>query len=83
MGSGRLHLSEWLTEKVYRDQIQPKLATFTVTAIASALGISKPYATDIRAGKRVPHRRHWEKLARLAIRDHEKSSSISKSESRS
>lgn len=58
-------LPEWLTEKVYREKIQPKLATFTVSAIASALGISKPYATDIRAGKRVPHRRHWLILARL------------------
>ncbi len=52
-------LPEWLTEKVYREKIQPKLATFTVSSIASALGISKPYATDIRAGKRVPHPRHW------------------------
>ena len=61
-------LPEWLTEKVYREKIQPRLATFTVSAIASALGVSKPYATDIRAGKHVPHPRHWEKLARLAIR---------------
>jgi len=52
-------LPEWLNEKVYREKIQPKLATFTVSAITSALEISKPYATDIRAGKRVPHRRHW------------------------
>jgi len=58
-------LPEWLTEKVYREQIQPKLATFTVSAITSALGISKPYATDIRAGKRVPHPRHWLALAQL------------------
>ncbi len=58
-------LPEWLTEKVYREQIQPKLAAFTVSAMASALGISKPYATDIRAGKRVPHRRHWLALAQL------------------
>ncbi len=58
-------LPEWLTENVYREKIQPKLATFTVSAIASALGVSKPYATDIRSGKRVPHPRHWETLARL------------------
>jgi len=58
-------LPEWLTEKVYREQIQPRLATFTVSAIASALEISKPYATDIRVGKRVPHPRHWETLAGL------------------
>lgn len=56
-------LPEWLNEKTYREKIQPRLAAFTVAAIASALGISKPYATDIRAGKRMPHPRHWEKLA--------------------
>jgi len=58
-------LPEWLTEEVYREKIQPKLATLTVSVIASALGISKPYATNIRAGKRVPHPRHWERLAPL------------------
>src|SRR5487761_654888 len=58
-------LPEWLNEKVYREQIQPKLATLTVLAIASALGLSKPYATDIRAGRRVPHPRHWMPLAQL------------------
>ena len=56
-------LPEWLTEHAYREMIQPKLTTVTVSAIASALGISKPYATDIRAGRRVPHPRHWLLLA--------------------
>ena len=60
------HLPEWLTEKIYREQIQPKLVTATVSAIASALKVSKPYATDIRAGKRMPHPRHWQTLARLS-----------------
>jgi len=59
-------LPGWLTEKVYREKIQPRLATLTVSAIASELGLSLPYATDIRPGKRMPHPRHWEKLARLA-----------------
>jgi hypothetical protein len=57
---------EWLTEKAYREQIHPKLATCTVSAIASVLEISIPYATDIRAGKRVPHPRHWQALALMA-----------------
>ena len=60
-----LEMPEWLTEKVYREQMQPKLAALTVSAIALALEISKPYATDIRAGKRVPHRRHWPPLAKF------------------
>ncbi len=59
-------LPKWLTGKVYREKILPKLATYTVRVIASALGISNPYATDIRSGKRVPHPRHWEKLAQLS-----------------
>jgi len=58
-------LPEWLSEKLYREKIQPRLATFTVSAIASALEISKPYATDIRARKRIPHQRHWLRMARL------------------
>jgi len=59
-------LPEWLNEKVYRERILPRLVGITVTTISSALGISKPYATDIRAGKRVPHPRHWETLAHFA-----------------
>jgi CRISPR-associated endonuclease Cas1 len=56
---------EWLNEKTYCERIQPRLAEVTVPAISKALGISGPYATDIRAGRRHPHPRHWEKLARL------------------
>jgi len=58
-------LPEWLNEKVYREKIMPQLRTVAVRAIVEALAVSKPYATDIRNGKRVPHPRHWEKLARL------------------
>jgi hypothetical protein len=58
-------LPDWLNEEAYRTKIQPALAGTTVPAIATALGISQPYATDIRAGKRRPHPRHWEKLARI------------------
>ena len=57
---------DWLTEKTYRQKIQPRLAGVTVPTISAALGISEPYATDIRAGRRVPHPRHWLVLAKLA-----------------
>jgi len=40
----------WLNEETYREKIQPRLAGITVPIISSALGVSKPYATDIRAG---------------------------------
>jgi CRISPR-associated endonuclease Cas1 len=55
----------WLTDETYIQRIQPRLAEVTIPAISTALGISGPYATDIRAGRRRPHPRHWEKLARL------------------
>jgi hypothetical protein len=58
-------LPKWLTEEVYRERVQPKLAAYPVRAIASAVGVSKPYATDISKGKRVPHPRHWLTLADL------------------
>lgn len=59
-------LLDWLTEKFYREEIQPPLAGITVPPIASALGLSQPYATEIRASPQRPHPRHRQKLARLA-----------------
>jgi len=59
-------LPTWLTEHLYREKIQPRLTKLTVPAIAAAIRVSKPYATDIRSGKREPHPRHWETLAKLA-----------------
>jgi len=56
---------EWLDEKTYRDKILPRLAGIMVAAIASELAVSEPYATNIRAGRCVPHPRHWLTLARL------------------
>jgi hypothetical protein len=56
---------DWLDEKIYKVEIQPRLAEFPVSAISSALGVSVPYATDIRSGKRQPHPRHWKPLAEL------------------
>jgi hypothetical protein len=56
---------EWLTEEFYREKIQPRLSGVTVPAISSALGLSEPYAAQIRAGRYIPHPRHWCALARL------------------
>lgn len=56
---------EWLDSQAYCRRIQPHLSGLPVSAISTALGISSPYATDIRAGKRRPHQRHWVTLARL------------------
>jgi hypothetical protein len=58
-------LPAWLTRDVYVNQIQPALAAVTKSRIRSALGVSEPYASGIRAGKRIPHPRHWQTLAQL------------------
>lgn len=58
-------LPEWLAEQVYREKIQPLLATVKVRTIMSVLGVSRPYATEVGRKKRVPHPRHWVNLARL------------------
>jgi hypothetical protein len=56
---------EWLDEKIYREKIQPRLTSVTVSAILSALDVSEPYAANIRAGRCIPHPRHWFPLAKL------------------
>ena len=56
-------LPKWLNEDVYQTHVQPTLQGLTVSAIASALSVSLPYATDIRKGRRRPHPRHWLALA--------------------
>jgi hypothetical protein len=55
----------WLTEEVYRDKIQPALASLTSSAIASCIGVSRCSASQIRSAKLRPHQRHWQKLAKL------------------
>jgi len=60
------NLPEWLNEETYRRDIQPKLASVKLPTLMAAMGISKPYAINIRSGKRLPHPRHWQRLAQLA-----------------
>jgi hypothetical protein len=55
----------WLDQQTYLQKIQPRLAGVTIPVIASALGLSEPYAAEIRAGRRRPHPRHWQTLARI------------------
>lgn len=59
-------LPDWLTRDVYLKQVQPVLATVATSRIRSALEVSEPYSSDIRAGRRIPHPRHWKVLAKLA-----------------
>jgi len=55
----------WLNDETYKNEIQPRLASATLSGIASAIGVSIPYASDIRKGRRRPHPRHWRALAEL------------------
>jgi hypothetical protein len=55
----------WLTNKFYESKIQPLLANIPRSTISTALGVSKTYAGEIRAGKSLPHPRHWQALAKL------------------
>jgi CRISPR-associated endonuclease Cas1 len=55
----------WLTDDAYTAQIQPRLNNASLSEIASAIGVSIPYASDIRQGRRRPHPRHWQTLAEL------------------
>jgi CRISPR-associated endonuclease Cas1 len=56
---------DWPDENTYVRKIQPRLAAVTISALASALGVSEPYAAYIRTGRHRPHPRHWQALAEL------------------
>jgi hypothetical protein len=58
-------LPSWLNERFYLTEIQPRLPRITLSVLSSKLGISIPYAVNIRSARRVPHRRHWQTLAQL------------------
>src|SRR5215472_16243059 len=50
----------WLTEEAYRQKIQPLLGDIKTATIASTLGVTWAYASNIRKGKNLPHVRHWQ-----------------------
>jgi hypothetical protein len=56
---------DWLSEAVFRSQVQPLLSRIEVPPIAKSIDVSLPYATSIRRGDRLPHPRHWQNLAIL------------------
>jgi CRISPR-associated endonuclease Cas1 len=55
----------WPDEHTYVRDVQPRLASVTISTISSTLGVCESYAADIRAGRHRPHRRHWSALAQL------------------
>ena len=53
-----------LSPNLYSRRIQPLLSQLSNSAIASAIGVSRWYASQIRRGY-CPHPRHWQALAQL------------------
>jgi CRISPR-associated endonuclease Cas1 len=58
-------LPTWLNEKYYLTEVQPRLPRITLSVLSAKLGISIPYAVEVRSARRVPHKRHWQALAHL------------------
>jgi len=56
---------DWLDEEAYLRKVEPHLRNLTVVTIMKALQVSEPYASRIRSGGRIPHKRHWLPLAEL------------------
>jgi len=57
--------ADWPDENTYVQQIQPRLVSVTIAALASTLGLLELYAAHIRKGRHRPHPRHWNVLAEL------------------
>jgi CRISPR-associated endonuclease Cas1 len=58
-------LHSWLTREFYLARVVPALIHVSKSRIGSVLGVSEPYSSDIQAGKRTPHPRHWTALAKM------------------
>jgi hypothetical protein len=58
-------LPDWLDEEFFSTKIQPMLGGLSKTTVSEALGVSKDYVYQLVRKERVPHRRHWVKLAEL------------------
>lgn len=56
---------EGADHRAYRREIMPRLRSVSVAAIHRSLGIARPQCSAIRAGRRIPHPRHWERLREL------------------
>jgi CRISPR-associated endonuclease Cas1 len=50
----------------FRSEVLPRLHEVSLTALARATGLSPGYVSQVRRGVKVPHRRHWRALHRVA-----------------
>ena len=58
--AGEVHDPAWFAAEVL-----PGLQGVSLIAIAKATGMSTSSASKVRAGRRVPHPRHWEALGAI------------------
>jgi CRISPR-associated endonuclease Cas1 len=58
-------LPDWLTDEVYVQKIQPALKNFSKAQIASVLGLNASFVYKMVNRGKIPHKRHWLKLAEL------------------
>src|SRR5579859_1719427 len=56
-------LPTWLTVEAYATRVLPRLKDVPLSKMASTMGVSIPYAANVRKGRRRPHPRHWQALA--------------------
>lgn len=61
-----LHSAEISDPAYFRGEILPRLAGITLTEIMAAAGISKAFASQIRAPRFTPHESTWAALDDLA-----------------
>lgn len=54
-----------MTLNDYLERIRPGLANVRAKEIVAVTGMSRGYASRVQTGLDVPHRRHWEALAKL------------------
>jgi CRISPR-associated endonuclease Cas1 len=60
------HAGEVHDPVAFAELVVPGLAVVTLPSIAKATGMSTSAAAKVRAGRRIPHPRHWPALAELA-----------------
>jgi CRISPR-associated endonuclease Cas1 len=60
------NLPAWLDRDAYLNRIVPALGHVPKSEIRQVLGVSESYSIYIQTGMRIPHARHWLKLAQIA-----------------
>jgi CRISPR-associated endonuclease Cas1 len=58
-----------ITEQQLYEEVLPRLAEVPLSKIERATGLSNSACSRIRRGNMTPHPRHWDALARLAVKD--------------